>query len=213
MYRLDDKKQLELEDFILPFGGKLNRKNRWILLSRLIPWEEFEEEYAQQFSDSDEDGAPAKPFRMALGALIIKEKMNLTDHETVEQIRENPYLQYLIGKESFSDEELFDSSMMVHFRKRITGEMLTVINERLYVEEVKKKREIEKETEEKEKAEIENSGKLLVDATCTPADISYPTDISLLNEAREKTEKIIDILHEPLKGKEKKVRTHRQIAR
>jgi hypothetical protein len=53
----------------------------------------------------------------------------------------------------------------------------------------------------------------LVDASCAPADIRYPTDISLLNEAREKTEAIIDILHDPLKGKEPKVRTYRQTAR
>lgn len=58
-----------------------------------------------------------------------------------------------------------------------------------------------------------NKGKLLVDATCTPADIQYPCDLSLLNEAREKTEAIIDILHETLKGKEKKVRTYRIQAR
>jgi IS5 family transposase len=40
-----------------------------------------------------------------------------------------------------------------------------------------------------------NKGKLLLDATCAPADIRYPTDLSLLNEAREKTEKIIDTLY------------------
>lgn len=53
----------------------------------------------------------------------------------------------------------------------------------------------------------------MVDASCAPADIRYPTDISLLNEAREKTEAIIDILHDPLKGKEPKERTYRQTAR
>ena len=53
----------------------------------------------------------------------------------------------------------------------------------------------------------------MVDASCAPADIRYPTDISLLNEAREKTESIIDTLHEPLKGKEAKARTYRQKAR
>lgn len=54
---------------------------------------------------------------------------------------------------------------------------------------------------------------MLVDATCTPADIRFPTDLSLLNEAREKTEEIIDILHKPLIGKDKKVRTYRHQAR
>ena len=31
----------------------------------------------------------------------------------------------------------------------------------------------------------ENKGKLIMDATCVPADIRYPTDLGLLNEARE----------------------------
>ena len=53
----------------------------------------------------------------------------------------------------------------------------------------------------------------MVDATCTPADIRYPTDLSLLNEAREKLERIIDLLHEPYMGKVKKVRTYRRQAR
>lgn len=206
MYRTKDKRQLELENFVLPFGGKLNPKNRWIRLARLIPWEEFEERYAEQFADSNM-GTPAKPFRVALGSLLIKERQKITDRETVEQIRENPYLQYLIGKEAFSDEEPFDASLMVHFRKRITDEMLREINERIHIEEVKKKRQKE------EGPPVENKGKLLVDATCTPADIRYPTDLSLLNEARGKTERIIDTLHEERKGKEKKPRTYREQAR
>ena len=43
---------------------------------------------AEQFSEGQ--GAPAKSFRIALGALIIKEKLGTSDEETVEQIRENP---------------------------------------------------------------------------------------------------------------------------
>lgn len=37
---------------------------------------------------------------------------------------------------------------------------------------------------------------MIVDATCAPSQISYPQDVSLLNDARECTEKIIDELHE-----------------
>ena len=55
---------------------------------------------------------------MALGALIIKEKLQISDEETVEQIRENPYLQFFTGLESYVDEAPFDPSLMVHFRKR-----------------------------------------------------------------------------------------------
>jgi hypothetical protein len=66
------------ENFYIPFGGHLNPNNRWIQLTRLIPWEEFEEQYAEHFVDY-EMGAPAKPFRMVLGALLIKEKLGITD--------------------------------------------------------------------------------------------------------------------------------------
>jgi len=58
-----------------------------------------------------------------------------------------------------------------------------------------------------------NQGKLLLDATCAPADIAYPTDLALLNEAREKLEQLIDALHAPHRGIQTKRRTYRQKAR
>jgi hypothetical protein len=39
-------------------------------MTQIIPWSEFEAEYAENFTTVL--GAPAKSFRMALGALIIK---------------------------------------------------------------------------------------------------------------------------------------------
>lgn len=59
----------------------------------------------------------------------------------------------------------------------------------------------------------QNQGTLLVDATCAPADIAYPTDLNLLNEARKKLESIIDTLHEPVIGREPKPCTYREKAR
>ena len=46
------------------------------------------------------------------GALVIKERFGLSDEETVEQIRENPYLEYFPGYESFRGEAPFEASMM-----------------------------------------------------------------------------------------------------
>lgn len=56
-----------------------------------------------------------------------------------------------------------------------------------------------------------NSGTIIVDATCAPSNIRYPQDVSLLNEARENAEKLLDILHSPTDGK--KPRTYRKRAR
>ena len=92
-------------------------------MSRLIPWDIFEEKYSKNFEGS-KTGKPAKPARMALGAHIIKEKLKLSDEETVEAILESPYLQYFIGLNQFTHKEPFDSSTLCWFRKRLTSEML-----------------------------------------------------------------------------------------
>jgi hypothetical protein len=109
-----------------PTDALLAADNRWVQLAQLIPWSEFEQEYAQNFET--EMGPPAKSFRLALGALIIKEKLGVSDRETVEQIRENPYLQYFIGQLSYSNEVPFDPSLLVHFRQRISAELVNQVN-------------------------------------------------------------------------------------
>ena len=59
-----------------------------------------------------------------------------------------------------------------------------------------------------------NRGKLILDATIAPADISYPTDLGLLNQARQQTEKIIDFLYKTVKERVlTKPRTYRKLAR
>jgi len=132
MYRFEEQSHVSLENFELPFEGKLSEDNRWVIMASLIPWSEFEEEYASIFDE--EMGAPAKSFRMALGALIIKEKLGISDRETVEQIKENPYLQYFIGISSYSNETPFDASMLVHFRQRIDIELVNRINQKMVKE-------------------------------------------------------------------------------
>ena len=101
--------------------------NRWIALARLVPWELAEEIYLESLCD--DFGAPALPARIALGALLIKERLGLTDWETVEAIQENPYLQFFIGKEEFSHDRPFDASLMVGFRKRFGKEGIVRISE------------------------------------------------------------------------------------
>ena len=65
-----------------------------------------------------------------------------------------------------------------------------------------------------EKVEVENRGQLILDATCCPSDIAYPTDLNLLNQARVVTEKTIDKLYKPLRSTIKnKPKTYRKKAR
>lgn len=224
MYHKNPDNQMDFPDFDLPFNGKLNPKNRWVILAKLTPWDAIEVHYQGELADTGM-GAPARNSRMAFGALIIKEKMGLTDIETVEQITENPYLQYFVGLHQYTDEPPFDSSMMVHFRKRFKTSGLNDINEAIVktAKEATKSDDNEEnddpsddaptEDQKKQSREEDNNGKLIIDATCTPADITYPTDMKLLNHTRETLERVIDRLHKPLKGELKKPRTYRKNAR
>jgi len=40
------------DDFFLPFGGKLDKENRWVQLARLVPWAVAEKNYGQFFKDT-----------------------------------------------------------------------------------------------------------------------------------------------------------------
>jgi hypothetical protein len=246
--------QLQFENFYLPFGGRLRSDNRWVRLAKLIPWTEFESLYAGTLAGSAM-GCPAKNVRIALGSLIIKERLGTSDEETVAQIQENPYLQYFLGFHEYRDKAPFDPSMFVHFRRRLGADIVMNVNERVAQRarsqpsaseqkrpeteppfsadggnsidsetipaspsgtsdsEPPSEKETDTESSDSSDSTSTNQGKLIVDATCAPADIAYPTDLNLLNEAREIAEKIIDVLHCPLKGTIRKPRAYRKRAR
>ncbi len=90
MITYKSSRQLTLDGFHMPFGGKLNPKNRWVKLSEIIPWDDFAQIYYRQMSSRT--GRPCKDARLVIGAMLIKHKLNLSDEETVQQIQENPYL-------------------------------------------------------------------------------------------------------------------------
>lgn len=194
MYKPADKTQTSFLDFNQPMGLKMNPANRWIQMADRIPWDLFEVKYADLFPS--DTGNVAKPLRMALGSLIIQNRFQYPDRELVEQITENPYLQYFIGLEGYQDTPPFDASTLVLFRKRITADMLNEANEYLLAhkdDDHPKPPSSGKDTDENCPPEEEagNQGTLAIDATCAPTNIRYPQDISLLNEAREKLERMV----------------------
>ena len=192
MYRKHHNGQLSIEEFHVPFGGTLDPNNRCVVFSSLMPWEELEEIYAPQFSPTT--GAPAKSVRLAFGALFIKQRLGLTDEETVEQIRENAYMQFFLGFVGYSSKAPFDPSMMVHFRKRFPEDALKRINE--LIAERGKAMVIEAVSSMQDDDNSNDSGEPGSDAGTQISidDFVKPADLKLLNEARESTERIIDDL-------------------
>ena len=200
MYVFQHNGQLSIEEFHAPFGGKLDPNNRWVALANIIPWEPLENRYAPLFSATT--GAPAKPFRMAFGALYVQQRLGVTDRETVELITESPYLQFFIGLSGYQFTHPFDASMMVHFRKRIGPDLIKICNDMTKASGIALVKQLlsslpEECTEggNKELAAIEselgepplshdpskNWGTLMLDATCMPDDSPYPVGLRLLN--------------------------------
>ena len=158
MYRKRNREQVSIDEFIPPFGGKLLVDNRWVKLARVIPWERIEERYAKRFGKC---GNVAYPLRLALGALIIKEKCGFSDEETVENISENNYMQYFIGYKEFRSGQPFAPSLMVEFRKRIdmTG-----------IQKIIDEMDEENRKDDPPSDGNKNRGTLMIDATCAPSD-------------------------------------------
>ena len=127
MYRLQSEQVSIFENENLFQLQGLNPDNDWVRLAKLIPWAELERRYAQTFDSKV--GNVGKPARMALGALIIKERYGFSDEDTVQEIRMNPYLQFFIGLLGFQHEAPFDQSTMTVFRKRIPVDLLTDLND------------------------------------------------------------------------------------
>ena len=199
MYK--DNSQLRIEDFVFPYG-KLDPENDWVKLAALVPWKVAEERYAARFVNN---GHPAHPARMALGALLIQRRLKCSDQWLVKHVGENPYLQYFIGMKEYGPCP-FRASTLVSFRKRFSEEDLAAI-----LEASVPKAETEKPDDSDDGNDSSNSGTLVLDATCCPADIAYPQDIDLLNQARENAEKTVDELCEATG--QKRPRMYRKRAR
>jgi len=226
MIRYRSQKQLSLAEFDWPFQTALDDNNRWVKLSECIPWDELAEGYYQDLEDTQ--GRPTKDARLVIGAVIIKHKLCLSDRETVAQIQENPYLQYFVGLPGYQMEAPFVPSLFVEIRKRMGPSVFdvfqTAIIDTVEGMKAKQKKSMGKKADQndheppsdsgtgRQNDEAEHQGKLILDATVAPQAIRYPTDLGLLNEAREFSEQIIDELYPKTDGK-KKPRTYRENAR
>ncbi len=214
MYKPIDKLQHTFLDFNQPIGLHMNPNNRWIKMADNIPWDVFEVEYAELFPSTT--GNVAKPLRLALGSLIIQTKYQFADRELVEMLTENQYFQYFIGLPGYQQEPPIEASVLVLFRKRISMDMIMKANEYMLSknhdnDDHQPPSGSSKLPEDKKEVETVNKGTMMLDATCAPSNIRYPQDFSLLNEAREKLENIMDRFSKQYDLK--KPRTYRREAR
>ena len=206
-------------DLFTPDLDQLPKDNRWVKLGDSLPWDKIELIYNSKLNNGKR-GAGNKPARMIIGALLIKHKLNLSDEETIQAIRENPYMQYMLGLKEFTNKPVFDSSLFVTIRKRIGADDFNDMSESLLKLQIEKYANQQKgqksedgdkgsdkdgggnagsssaatvsDSSQDVKSGSTNSGTLKIDATCSDAEVRYPTDLDLLHDGCEVLERIID---------------------
>lgn len=219
MIRDADAAQLGLfdpEDFQTPFGAGLDPSNRWVRWAHQIPWDELAAAYHASLRSG---GRPAKPARLMIGALIIKHRLGLSDTETIEQLRENPYLQYFCGFQRYQHDAAFAPTLFVKLRERLSPERFAAFEQAII--ERAASRDHPQAPAGPPREDPDNypppggggsaassdadseadpgcgdppapRGALILDASVAEQKIRYPTDVGLLNEARASAERLLD---------------------
>lgn len=128
-----------------------------VALADTINWGLFDESFEKYYSDN---GRPAKPIRLMVGILILKQLENLSDENVVLQWKRNPYYQYFCGLTEYQPALPCDSTDLVYFRKRIGKEGV----EQIFAMSVALHG---KDAQEKQ---------VIIDTTVQEKNVTYPTD-------------------------------------
>ena len=143
--------------FYSPLSDMLDMNDPLIALANAIDWKIFENEFAGFYS---KDGCPAKPIRLMVGLLILKQLENLSDESIVIQWKRNPYYQYFCGYNEMQVCEPCHSTQLVKFRQRIGTigmELIFKVSVQLHGSCAEEKQ-------------------VLIDTTVQEKNITYPTD-------------------------------------
>ncbi|MBA3706867.1 MAG: IS5 family transposase [Bacteroidetes bacterium] len=158
---LAKQKNISQMGFYSTFEEQLSHKHPLYQLAGAINWGVFEKEFSKHYSPTQ--GKPAKPIRLMVALLILKQVRNLSDESVVDQWAENSYYQYFSGEFYFSPNPPCVATELVEFRKRIGSQGVELI----FKESIKVN------------GDDANDDNLSGDTTIQEKNITYPTDDKL----------------------------------
>lgn len=162
--------ELQKHLFLPNLTDFINLEHQLCLMARKIDWQQFETDLAPLYASV---GTPAKPIRLMVGLLILKQIYNLGDETVMAQWVSNPYFQYFCGEVVFQWKFPCDPSDLVHFRHRIGVEGVEKI---LAVSILMHGKAVLNED-------------VSIDTTAQPKNVTYPTDtklaVKVINQCRK----------------------------
>lgn len=195
---LIEEKEFDFDNHVW-FNGKppWDENHPLLQFSRAINWKYLLEELSRFYKH--DQGRPTTPLRAQAGTLILKFVKNLSDREAVHCVQENIYAQVFCRlTPAQAQDYMHPATGLANFRAKIGSEGMAFLEEVLQAAAIKKP--------------LRRRGQLIVDTTCVPLDIHYPTDIKLLERARKKILKLIEEA-KSLGLKELAYRTYNRTAR
>jgi len=167
------------ELFEVELQSLVKKNHPLVKLSKDLDWERFDREFGQSYCPTH--GRPGIATRLMVGLIYLKYLYNLSDEALIAQWLENPYWQYFCGERYFQHEGPCDRSHLSRWRKRIgeSGAQL-LLSESLSL------------NHRKGFLKLRDLNQVYVDTTVQEKHISYPSQASLLNKAREKLVKMAE---------------------
>ena len=159
--------------FVVP---KLDDNHELVKISKAIDWPALSDKLAKFYCP--DNGRPAKPSRAKVGLLILKHLYRLSDDDLVDLIKRDLYAQYLCDVSFGEAIKFIHSTTLVKFRKKIGLSGIKLIEEEVL--------------NSLKRTKLLKGRKLVCDTTVVPSNISYPTDISLLEKVRAKAVKYLE---------------------
>jgi len=158
---LAKEKNINQMGFYSTFEEQLDHNHPLYKLSLAIKWKVFDDAFSKHYSPTQ--GKPAKPIRLMVSLLILKQLRNLSDESVVEHWSENCYYQNFSGEVCFSPSMPCAPTELVEFRKRIGTEGVELIlKESIRVN-----------------GDDANQENISGDTTIQEKNITYPTDDKL----------------------------------
>lgn len=160
--------------FLMPtLGEQLDPRQPLKQLAEKLPWTKFEQAFGKYYSA---EGRPAKPVRLMVGLLLLKQMFNQGDETVVAAWVQNPYWQYFCGMHEFQWQVPCDPSDLVYFRQRI-GEAgmqrILQVTAQLH-------------------GRAAQEPEVVVDTTVQEKNITYPTDTKLTHKIIRRCWKLAD---------------------
>lgn len=150
----------------------LDKTHPLFQLANKINWKNFEVKLGASFSSKR--GRPATSTRLIVGLLYLKHTYNHSDEDLINRFRENPYWQYFCGFHFFQSQTPCDPTVLIKWRKRLGEKGLELLLQETLAQAFEQKILKPEDLED-----------VIVDTTVQEKNITFPTDVKLLNRARE----------------------------